>query len=137
MWQTFYQFGFPKILRTDNGGQFTSDTFIEACKKDNIKQEWSSPFHSISNGFCEKHVGIAKNMIKKAANFEEVQRMLQLYNNTPTGSSRSPAQLFFSRKIRTNLPVLDGNFEPLSKEEIRDKKPLLVLKSKCAFFKQL
>ena len=59
-------------------------------------------------------------MIKKAANFEEIQRMLQLYNNTPTGSSRSPAQLFFSRKLRTNLPILDGNFDPLSKEEINE-----------------
>ena len=120
MWQTFFQFGFPKILRTDNGGQFTSDVFIDACKKDNIEQEWSSPFHSISNGFCEKYVGIAKNLIKKAANFEEIQRMLQLYNNTPTGSSRSPAQLFFSRKLRTNLPILDENFNPLSREEINE-----------------
>ena len=120
MWQTFLQFGFPKKLRTDNAGQFVSDAFILASKNDNIKQEWSSPFHSISNGFCEKYVVIAKNLIKKGANFEEIQRMLLLYNNTPTSSSRSPSELFFGRKLRTNLPVLDSNFNPLTKEEVDD-----------------
>ena len=118
MWQTFYQFGFPKKLRTDNGGQFVSDAFILACRKDNIEQEWSSPFHSISNGFCEKYVGIAKNLIKKGANFEEIQRMLQLYNNTPNTSTRSPSELFFGRKLRTNLPTLEENFNPLTKEKV-------------------
>ena len=120
MWQTFFQFGFPKRLRSDNGAPFASDAFILACKGDGIEQEWSSPYHSISNGFCERYVGLAKDMIKKAANLDDLQRMLQLFNSTPTSSSKSPAELLFSRRMRTNLPTLDSNFKPLTNDEIKE-----------------
>jgi hypothetical protein len=120
MWQTFFQFGFPKRLRSDNGPPFASDAFILACKGDGIEQEWSSPYHSISNGFCERYVGLAKDMIKKAANLDDLQRMLQLFNSTPTSSSKSPAELLFSRRMRTNLPTLDSNFKPLTNDEIKE-----------------
>ena len=120
MWQTFYQFGFPKTLTTDNGPQFCSDSFTISCKSDGIKQIWTSPYHSSGNGFIERAVCTAKNMIKKAEHPGDLQRMLMLYNSSPTYSSRSPAELLFSRKLRSNLPRLDDDNRLLSKNEIQE-----------------
>ena len=118
MWRTFNQFGFPNTLRTDNGPQFVSDSFITYCKTSNIKQEFSSPYFPQSNGHAEKMVGVAKNMIKKSSNLKDLQQMVQLYNSTPNESKLSPAELMFGRKIRTALPILDSNLGRVSKSKI-------------------
>ena len=36
LWSTFYQMGFPKHIRSDNGPQFISQGFINKCKQYNI-----------------------------------------------------------------------------------------------------
>ena len=119
MWDTFYKFGFPKVLSTDNGLQFISDAFISMCKKDGIEQRFSSPYHSSGNGYAERSVATSKDMIKKAEHPGDLQRMLLMYNTTPTTSSRSPSELFFSRKIRNNLPRLESSHRLLSQQEIK------------------
>ena len=119
MWDTFYKFGFPKVLSTDNGSQFISDAFVSMCKKDGIEQRFSSPYHSSGNGYAERSVATSKNMIKKAEHPGDLQRMLLMYNTTPTSSSRSPSELFFSRKIRNSLPRLETSHRLLSQQEIK------------------
>ena len=119
LWETFYKFGFPKVLSTDNGPQFISDAFIQKCRMDGIEQRWSSPLHSAGNGYAERSVATAKNMIKKAEHPGDLQRMLLFYNTTPTSSSRSPSELFFSRKIRNSLPRLESAQRMLSPGDIK------------------
>ena len=119
MWDTFYKFGFPKVLSTDNGSQFISDAFIQKCKKDGIEQRWSSPLHSSGNGHAERSVATSKNLIKKAEHPSDLQRMVLMYNTTPTSSSKSPSELFFSRRIRNSLPRLESSNRWLSQQEIK------------------
>ena len=116
LWNTFYQVGFPKHLRTDNGPQFISDAFIRSCESFNIEQEWSDPYYPTSNGHAEKMVAVAKNMIKKASNLDELQKMVQVYNATPSSETQvSPAEMLLRRKIRTCLPmVASSKFVPIS-----------------------
>ena len=118
LWDTFYKFGFPRVLSTDNGPQFISDAFIQQCKKEGIEQRWSSPLHSSGNGYAERSVATAKNMIKKQEHPGDLQKMLLMYNTTPTSSSRSPSELFFSRKIRNGLPRLENSHRLLSQQDI-------------------
>ena len=108
LWSTFYQMGFPNYLRTDNGPQFVSRQFIEKCTDNNIELEVSDPYYPVSNGHAEKMVGVAKSLIKKAENMEELRRMLQVYNSTPSVTTGvSPAEMLMGRKIRTNLPMVE------------------------------
>ena len=118
LWKTFNMFGYPKSLRSDNGPQFISDSFIQRCRKDNIHQEFSDPYMSQSNGLAEKYVSIGKNIIKKADDLKNIQQMVMNYNQAPNSSGLSPSQLMFRRSIRTNLPVLDTNLKQVPDAEM-------------------
>jgi transposase InsO family protein len=43
-----------KILRSDNGGEFTSDEFKAFCKEVGIKREISTPYNPQHNGVVER-----------------------------------------------------------------------------------
>ena len=82
LWMTFYQMGFPRRLRTDNGPQFISGEIVDRCRQFNIEQEWSDPHYPTSNGHAEKMVAVAKSMIKKVATGVDLQSMVHVYNAT-------------------------------------------------------
>ena len=42
------------ILRSDNGGEFTSNEFNEFCKEVGIKRELTIPYNPQQNGVVEK-----------------------------------------------------------------------------------
>ena len=124
LWGTFYQMGFPNHLRTDNGPQFVSGDFINKCTDNNIELEVSDPYYPISNGHAEKMVGVAKSLIKKSDNLEELKTMLQIYNSTPSVTTGvSPAEMLMGRKIRTSLPMMGRpGFVPLATIKKAEKK---------------
>ena len=108
LWRTFHQMGFPNKLRTDNGTQFTSAEFVEGCREASVEQEWSDPHYPTSNGHAEKLVAVAKSLIKKAKSESDLDRMIQLYNSTPSAlTGVSPAEMLMQRKIRTCLPTVN------------------------------
>ena len=43
-----------KILRLDNGGEFTSIEFNDFCKEDGIKRELTIPYNPQQNGVAER-----------------------------------------------------------------------------------
>ena len=56
-----------KILRLDNGGQFTLGEFNEYCKEVEIKRELTIPYNQQQNGVAERKnrsmMEVAKSMI--------------------------------------------------------------------------
>ena len=52
-----------KTIRSDNGGEFTSNEFKELCKDSGIKRELSSPYNPQENGIAERK----NRMIMEAA----------------------------------------------------------------------
>ena len=72
---------------------------LDKFKEFNIEQEFSDPHFARSNGAAEQAVQVAKMMIKKAANEEEIKQMLQQYNSAPNSSGLSPYSMMFGRAV--------------------------------------
>lgn len=111
----FSRFGIPEIVRSDCGTQFSSG-FKKFAKDFDFIHITSSPKFSQSNGAAEAAVKIAKNIIKKC---DDVEIGLLSYRSTPLENGYSPAELLYSRKIRSRLPTLHKNLNTfLAHEEV-------------------
>lgn len=98
----FSRLGVPEIVRSDPGTQF-STKFVNFAKEFDFKPIQNSPKYSESNGAVEAAVKIAKSIIQKC---EDVEKGLLSYRSTPLENGYSPAELLFSRKIRSLVPML-------------------------------
>ncbi|EFP01211.1 hypothetical protein CRE_24401 [Caenorhabditis remanei] len=111
--KVFGQFGNPETLVTDNGPQFTSQTFQEFTASNGITHVRTPPYHPQSNGQAERFVDTLKRALCKLrgeGNTETaLQTFLQVYRSTPCASvpnNQSPAEAFIGRKMRTVLNLL-------------------------------
>ena len=118
LWRTFRTFGFPEQLQSDNGRQFTAESFNIRCENNGIKQVFISPLMSQSNGFIERFVNIAKMMIKKAKNNDHLADIVMNYNQASNSSGLSPNQVMMRRNVRTRLPMLRSGFRTISDDEV-------------------
>ena len=60
--------GFPKQILSDNGAQFVSRVMSEVSRLILVKQLFSSPYHPMANGLCEKFNGTLKKMLLRMCN---------------------------------------------------------------------
>ncbi|XP_061506862.1 uncharacterized protein K02A2.6-like [Anopheles gambiae] len=109
----FARFGMPTVLVSDNGTQFTSADFAEFCNTNGVEHIRTAPFHPQSNGQAERFVDTFKRALKKireggSSVSEALDTFLLTYRSTPSKllEQKSPAELMFSRKIRTCLELL-------------------------------
>jgi len=100
--KVFARFGIPEIVRTDPGTQFSAD-FKQFARDFDFRHITSSPKYSQSNGEVESAVKVAKMILKKC---KDVNKGLLSYRSTPLSCGYSPAELMFSRKIRSLVPML-------------------------------
>ena len=102
----FRTFGYPEILRSDNGPQFRTE-FGDWCRNKGIKHETSSPYFPSSNGLAESAVKSAKVLWKKCQTTkEDYEIALTEFRASCREDGYSPNQLFFGRNLRTALPRL-------------------------------
>lgn len=130
----FARFGIPETVRSDGGTQFTSDEFKQFAKDYGFQQEISSPTFAQSNGASEKGVNIAKNILIKSR--DDPNLGLLSYRSTPLECGRSPAELLFGRKLRTDVPVISSELVPSWKnimKEVEEKENQLKLRNKKNF----
>ena len=109
----FRLLGLPQVILSDNGPCYGSDTFREYCEANHIRHVTSSPGHPRSNGLSEANVSSAKLLLKRCTTYEVFEKKLLELNSTPRhGENASPAELFFGRTIRANMPVLANVYNP-------------------------
>jgi transposase InsO family protein len=103
----FCLWGFPDVVRSDGGPQFTAAGFKNFCWARDIEHRLSSPYYPQSNGLAEAAVKNCKRVLKKCikAGGDYHEAMLA-FRNTPRADGHSPAQLLFGRRLRTSLPAL-------------------------------
>ncbi|XP_025262987.1 uncharacterized protein K02A2.6-like [Camponotus floridanus] len=119
----FSRYGPPEVLVSDNGTQFTSVEFAQLCAEFRILHLRTPPGHPQSNGQAERMVRTLKSSIdtSKSSQLEtELNKFVYVYNYTPSDavSSRnipdhkSPAEIFFGRKLRTPLDMFTATEKP-------------------------
>ncbi|XP_062700701.1 uncharacterized protein K02A2.6-like [Aedes albopictus] len=113
--ETFARYGNPNTLVSDNGTQFTCESFKNFCCINGITHIRTAPYHPQSNGQAERFVDSLKRGLKKLneggrpSTPEHLQTFLSVYRSTPNKSSpqmKSPAEVFLGRPVRTTLDLL-------------------------------
>src|SRR5882672_7827769 len=61
----FFDFGFPKIIQSDNGTEFVNQIIKYITKNANIDHRLITPYHPQANGSAERTVQTAKRLIFK------------------------------------------------------------------------
>ena len=124
---TFALFGYPDIIKSDNGPPFDSNKIKDYMREVSVSHRKITPFHPQSNAKCERFMKVIGKTLKTAQiegkNWrKELNKLLLSYRNSPHSSTGfSPALLFFNRNIKTGLPQIT---KPISNElhdEVRSK----------------
>ena len=101
MKKIFLTFGFVQYLKTDDGPEFRG-RFQDWARKAGIVTTNSSAYNSRGNGRCEKAVKDIKRLLQKVKDEGgDWALALSEWRNCPTVSGPSPAQLFYSRQVRS------------------------------------
>ncbi|XP_046803789.1 uncharacterized protein K02A2.6-like [Lucilia cuprina] len=108
--EMFARYEDPDTIVSDNGTQFVSAQFNKFVADRGITHLKTAPYHPQSNGQAERFVGTLKRALEKlkqeGTNKENLETFLQTYRSTPKPDSKSPAELFLNRKIKTILDLL-------------------------------
>ena len=101
MKKIFFTFGFCQFLKTDDGPEFRG-RFQDWAKKVGIVTTKSSAYFSPGNSRSEKAVQDIKRLLQKVKDEKgDWQLALSEWRNCPTVLGPSPAQLFYSRQVRS------------------------------------
>jgi hypothetical protein len=65
-----------KMLRTDNGGEYTSKEFIAFCKSTGIRRELTIPHNSQQNGVAERKNISIEETVKALLNYQGLSMFL-------------------------------------------------------------
>jgi hypothetical protein len=122
----FARYGIPDELVSDNGPQFSSDSFKKFVSKWDIKHTPASPHYPQSNGKAESAVKAAKTLLRKTERSKEdpFLALLNIRNTPQQGIEISPAQRSLGRRTKTLLPTSSR----LLKEPQRDAEVVQRLK---------
>ena len=109
----FARHGIPRIIKSDNGPQYTSGEYKEFSKNWGFHHVTVSPYYPQANGLAEKSVQIIKRLIKKAkSDGRDPYLSLLEYRNTPINNVGSPAQLSMGRRLNSLLPCTSEQLAP-------------------------
>jgi transposase InsO family protein len=98
-----------RVLRTDNGGEFTAAEFASYCADEGIQRHFSAPYSPQQNGVVERRnqtvVGMARALLKQRgmpATFwgEAVVTAVYILNRSPTKAldGKTPYEAWHGRK---------------------------------------
>ena len=85
----FSRVGFPREILSDNGIQFVSQVMKKVTILISLKQLFSSPYHPMANGLCEKFNGTLKKVLICMSNAQPkewdrfIEPLLSAYREVP------------------------------------------------------
>ena len=109
----FARVGFPQEILSDNGTQFVSHVMQEVARLISVKQLFSSPYHPMANGLCERFNGTLKKMLLRLCSEQPrewdryLEPLLFAYREVPQESTGfSPFELLYGRTVRGPMAIL-------------------------------
>ena len=107
----FTEFGWPFVLRSDNGLCYSSKEFQQFLEFYQIHHSTSSPHYPQSNGFAEALVGISKKLMEKSIKDGKLWNygLLQYQVTHISNTIPSPLEALTGRKLRTSLPQIPSS----------------------------
>ncbi|XP_013928944.1 PREDICTED: vomeronasal type-2 receptor 26-like [Thamnophis sirtalis] len=112
----FTTHGIPDVLVSDNGPQFTSDTFQQYLASLGIRHAQMAPYHPAGNGMAERAVRSAKETLARLSHLPwpaRLQAYLRAQHSTPCqASGRCPSEILMGRWLRTTLDRLHPSYAP-------------------------
>ena len=123
----FARHGLPDNLRSDNGPQFVSASFVAFLEEHGVQHRRTTPYWPRANGEVERQ---NRSILKalRIANSQglplhrELTRYLSVYRTTPhPATGRTPASLVFNRPIRSKYPSMEMHTEDLAVREANAK----------------
>ena len=105
----FARHGIPKILRSDNGPQYSSTQFAAFAKEYGFAHITSSPNHPQSYGEAERMVKTVKSLLFKSS---DPNLALMVYRSSSLANGLSPAEILMGRRIRTTIPLSASSLVP-------------------------
>ena len=117
----FARYGIPDKSISDNGPQFSIDSFKKFAKDYGFTHVTSSPHFPQPNGQAERTVQTVKSLLRKAS---DSYKALLAYRNTLLDKlGLSPAQLFIGRRLKTDLPTTAVLLkpEPHNSQEVEER----------------
>lgn len=118
----FKRFGFPKLLRSDNGAPFNGQEWDKFNEKFNIKKELTTPYHHQSNAVVERfmqNLTTQRRFAKTTGKHykEMISNFLASYRSTPhISTGQATAKLIF--KYAAHLTRLPRPKSDILKDEI-------------------
>jgi hypothetical protein len=109
----FVLFGVPLIWFADNM-PFASQYMWKFAGEWDFDVITSSPGFPQSNGQADRAIQTVQVLFKKSEQIgtDPAVALMNYAATQPTGSSKSPAELFYNRPIRTKIPVVDSKLVP-------------------------
>ena len=118
----FSRYGFPELLRSDNGPQFVSGEFQAFLSQSGVKWISTTPLWPQANGEVERMNRTILKVLKIAkSENKDLQKALReftvAYSSTPhTATGMTPLALMFGRETRTKLPMLSNELSGTAAE---------------------
>ncbi len=118
-------FGAPRSIVLDNGGEFTSQAFQQFCQQHLITLYYTTPYHPQGNAITERLHRTLKTMLATLCQGHPLRwpRLLQTCQTTMnaavhTSIAQQPYFAFFSRpaprSVGTRLPTITGEEDDIS-----------------------
>jgi hypothetical protein len=125
LFDIFTLIGFPQVLQSDNGREFSNQVTKIMTEQMGIHHRLVTPYHPRGNGLAENRVKAVKEILRKETKgkFHEWDRhvpMAQFSLNVNIASlhGSSPYSLFFARKANGHYNYTDNRNEVMSHEDL-------------------
>ena len=124
----FTDFGFPKIIQSDNGKEFVNSIIESLFKTFKIDKRLTSPYHPRANGLAERFIQTTLGVLKKElygdnTKWKTILPATQLMMNDKISviHNSTPFSVMFARKLNPfdNYEAASSNSQP--KEEFEKR----------------
>ncbi len=129
MWQYVADYGAPRNIVMDNGGEFTSKDLQDFCTRHAIMACYTTPYHPQGNGITDRMHRTLKSVLAALCHgyplrmsnlLQPCQVIMNQAVHTPTG--QHPYFTFLShhppRLVSASLPSVDGEADELAEAHV-------------------